>query len=197
MLGAGFWKGKDCYLLEKWLPHLLLKHGLMGACFPLDGPLARWLTRPNWNVRSPPGAEKPFSWQDGLFFYTNGPLVYSNIKTFFKESDKDASCEAFSSGRGGRISKVRKFATTLGVSYFRKKKIKDRKGGGWLRWPSRYRGRRAYWTGDTPAEPEALQKQSPYGEHSTAGMLKDSKIELPGKKTGTPTGAQEVWEQPG
>lgn len=68
LLGTGFWKGKYWYLFKEWLPYLFLQHGLMGACFPLDAPLARWLTRPNWNVRSLPGAEMPFSWQDGLFF---------------------------------------------------------------------------------------------------------------------------------
>lgn len=127
----------------------------------------------------------------------NGPLVYSHIKKFCQMKQRDASWEAFSSGRGGRIGIVIKFAPTLRVPRFRKKHIKDRKGGGWLRRPSPCRGRQAYWAGDTPAEPEAPQKQSPSGEHSTAGRLKDSKIELSGEKTGSPTGAQEVWEQPG
>lgn len=51
----------------------------------------------------------------------NGPLVYSHIKKFCQMKQKDASCEAFSSGRGGRISKVIKFATTLGAPCFGKK----------------------------------------------------------------------------
>lgn len=59
----------------------------------------------------------------------NGPLLYSNIKKVLSnKAIKDASCEAFSSGRGGGISKVIKFATTLGVPCFRKVKYKGQEG---------------------------------------------------------------------